>query len=241
MRVRGPFVTLAAGIILGSVLFGMSAAATPATPGTPVPAGAKAGASSAPPPSTGAPRGSTPPVAPPASPPPIAPAEVSYAGRVDGGAATLAIAVKDGTAIAYLCDGKRIEAWLQGPATADGKLNLTGKANTAAAADTLIGTFNSAGTNGTVTVGGKIWTFTLRPGAAPTGLYRVSANVRNAKVVGGWIILADGTQVGVVTVNGVAASAPPLDLTTLTSTVDGIAVTADPLGRTLSGIGARTG
>ena len=45
----------------------------------------------------------------------------TWAGDVDGGEATIAISVNDGVAIAYLCDGKRVEAWLQGTA-ADGKL-----------------------------------------------------------------------------------------------------------------------
>ena len=39
---------------------------------------------------------------------------------------TIAIAVKDGKAIAYVCDGKKIEAWLDGTLQGD-TLALTGK------------------------------------------------------------------------------------------------------------------
>ena len=51
--------------------------------------------------------------------------KVTYAGKVTGGKATIAIAVKDGKAVAYLCDGKKTEAWLRGTAV-DGELALSG-------------------------------------------------------------------------------------------------------------------
>ena len=69
----------------------------------------------------------------------------TWAGDVDGGKATIAISAKDGVAIAYVCDGNRVEAWLQGTA-ADGKLDLTGKKAK------LTGTFANGRATGTVNV-----------------------------------------------------------------------------------------
>jgi len=39
---------------------------------------------------------------------------------------TVTIAVKDGKGVAYVCDGKRVEAWLEGALDGD-KLTLSGK------------------------------------------------------------------------------------------------------------------
>src|SRR5438270_12954504 len=38
---------------------------------------------------------------------PEAPARADYAGHVDGGGASVAVSVRDGHAIAYVCDGKK--------------------------------------------------------------------------------------------------------------------------------------
>ena len=127
---------------------------------------------------------------------------------VDGGAATIAIAVKDGVAIAYLCDGKKIEAWLQGTAAA-GKLALTG-----ANGSTLTGTFGGGKATGKIVASGKTWTFTAPTAQPPGGLYRTAQFVSSAKVVCGWIVLADGRQVGVCTPDGKEPEpAPRLDVT----------------------------
>ena len=71
--------------------------------------------------------------------------------------------------------------------------------------------------------------------AKPSGLYRATATVRNAKVVGGWIVLPDGSQVGVVTVDDVPQPAPAIDPGTGAVTVDGAALTAVPVTGNLSG------
>jgi hypothetical protein len=166
------------------------------------------------------------PAATAASPSPAPPAQkvnAVWGGQVDGGAATLAIAVTEGVAVAYLCDGKKVEAWLQGTA-ADGKLSLTGKNNA-----TLAGTFGGGKATGTVTASGKQWTFTAPAIAAPAGLYRAVADVRAAKVVGGWIVLPDGSQVGIVTTDGVPGPAGPLTLPAASAVVDGATITAVPV------------
>lgn len=212
---RTPLITLLAGIALFAVLIITNVIVTsggdePQDPAAVIgePA-AGATASPSPPPST-----------PPSPTPPAQKVNAVWGGQVDGGAATIAIAVNEGVAVAYLCDGKKAEAWLQGTA-ADGKLNLTGKNNAS-----LAGTFGGGKATGTVVAAGKQWTFTAPAIAPPSGLYRAVADVRNAKVVGGWIVLPDGSQVGVVTTNDVPAAAAPLTLPAGTTTVDGTTITA---------------
>jgi serine/threonine-protein kinase len=60
------------------------------------------------------------------------------------------------------------------------------------------------------------------------------ATVRGATVKAGWIVLADGTQVGslnpnVNDPNSVSQAAPKLNLSTLTASDDGVTLTATPI------------
>jgi serine/threonine-protein kinase len=77
-----------------------------------------------------------------------------------------------------------------------------------------------------VTSGSVRYTFTAPAVTKPSGLYRATAEVRGAKVVGGWIVLSDGYQVGVVTSDDVASTAPPIDPVTGQATVNGTTITA---------------
>jgi serine/threonine-protein kinase len=151
-----------------------------------------------------------------ATPDPNAPI-TTYAGKVDGRAAAIAIAVRNGQAIAYVCDGARLEAWLQGPA-GDGQLALTGKNGAS-----ITGTHNGATAAGTAVAGGRTFTFTIKMVQAPAGLYRIADKVANAAVNGGWIV-ADGEQTGTLTVDGVTGAAPPLNTETGETTVNGVVV-----------------
>jgi hypothetical protein len=166
---------------------------------------------------------------------PTPPAEVSkppeqtratYAGRVNGAAATVAIAVRDGTAIAYVCDGRQAEAWLRGVASA-GRLALTGPDGAA-----LAGSYGSGRAAGSVVATGKQWTFDVPAVAPPSGLYRAAATVANAQVVGGWIVLPDGTQVGVLDTDGTSGPAPRIDPATGGTAVNGTPITATPINGT---------
>lgn len=145
--------------------------------------------------------------------PPPAKVNAVWAGEVDGGGASIAISVKDGVAVAYLCDGKKTEIWLQGTAE-DGKLSLTAKNG-----ETLTGTFGGGKATGTITASGKKWSFTIAAVAPPSGLYRSTENVRNAQVACGWIRLANGRTVGICATDGTPQPAPPLD-TTRTRPID---------------------
>ncbi len=44
------------------------------------------------------------------------PARADYAGEVNGGGASVAISIHGSQAIAYVCNGSVIEAWLKGTA-----------------------------------------------------------------------------------------------------------------------------
>ncbi len=217
MRRSGPLLTLLVGLVLGVGL--LVASMNAANPDQPASAETTASAS---PTATAPPAQTTPPqTAPPQTPAPAPEAPATYAGRVDGGAATVAIAIAGGQAVAYVCDGRQIEAWLQGPA-AGGTLALigTGGAN-------LTGTYGNGVAAGSVATDGKQWTFTAPVAPEPAGLYRATATVAGARVVGGWIVLPDGSQVGVVTEDGRRAPAPPLDVATGQASVDGTTITAE--------------
>jgi serine/threonine-protein kinase len=223
---RGPLVTLAGAAVVAALLVGVGAMAD--TRDRPERRAAIAVVTSA----TAEPGPETP--GPPAGLPPtegVAVADhtrATFAGHVDNDAGTLAISVRDGVAIAYICDGKRVEAWLRGTAAA-GKLSLTGKNGAA-----ITATFDARRARGQVTVTGRTNAFTLTPAKKPSGLYRTAAKVKNARVAGSWIVLPDGKQVGVLTEGDEVGPAPALDLVRRTATVDGTAVSA-------SGIDVDTG
>ncbi|BCJ46658.1 hypothetical protein GCM10010168_38190 [Actinoplanes ianthinogenes] len=146
---------------------------------------------------------------------------VTLAGYVQDDAGTLALSIRDGKAIAYVCDGDRVEAWLRGTAQ-NGRLRLTGKNGAK-----IVGTFDARSAAGDLTILGKTHGFTLRTVTKPSGLYRASARVRGAKVEGSWIVLPDGRQVGVLTNGKAIGPAPELDVTNRTTTVDGTRVPVD--------------
>ena len=208
MGLRGPHLTLLGGITLAAVLAMLSVTATSntAAPAAPEPT-AQQGIGTA---------SSTP--ASVAIPP------ATFAGRVAVAGATLAISIRDGRAVAYLCDGMRIEAWLRGTAV-NGALSLAD-----AKGGSLTATYVDGVISGTVSTGGRRWSFTVPVVSPPSGLYRATVDVRNAPVVCGWVRLADGSVTGTCTTNGANTRPAPLpDPVTGATTVDGVPLTARPL------------
>ncbi|MFG1817555.1 hypothetical protein ACGFIF_27610 [Kribbella sp. NPDC049174] len=214
MGQRSPLVTLAATAVgLVALLVVNSTQTGTSSPGAAAPA---APATTSPPPSPDATATATP------TPAPTTPAATTtqqiiavYTGRTTGREATLAVAVKGGRAVAYVCDGRRVEAWLTGTHTA-GRLALRSKAG-----DQLAGTLAAEGVTGTVTVRGRQWSFTIDKADPPAGLYRAKTSSNTI----GWIILPDGSQVGIDN-DGTPAPAPRLDPASGTATVGDAAVTA---------------
>jgi hypothetical protein len=221
MKLSGPYLTLAGGLAVGGVLLALSSSAADKGEARVENAAASTAAT-------------TPPAAEPAesaesAPPDEAEDEAAlapngtYAGRVKGDAASIAISVKGKTAIAYVCDGARIEAWLQGSAD-ESPMVLKSKKGAELTAE-----YQDGRLVGDVSAGGKDWSFNVKAVKAPSGLYRASAQVRSAKVVGGWIIF-EGKQVGMLesSTDGEIA-APPIDLETGKVTIDGTDVPAAPV------------
>lgn len=235
MKRMSPLAILMAGISVAALLIGVgwqweritgrpTAGIVAGAPGEPTPEVPGGGdppvpedSATAPPPGTG---GEAPPG--PAKDPVAQQVKLTgtWAGRLSPG--TLAIAAKNGQAIAYLCDGDELEAWLKGTAV-DGKLSLTGKDGAK-----LTGTASASQAEGTVTVGGRTYDFRIGAVKKPSGLYRFASNVRGAKVVGGWIVTKDGRQVGLATVDGALVRPSTLDPATGRATVGGETVTAVP-------------
>jgi hypothetical protein len=123
--------------------------------------------------------------------------------------------VKGGRAAAYVCDGRSVEAWLTGTLTA-GRITLRSRAG-----DQLVATLATEAVTGTITVRGRQLSFTIDKADPPAGLYRA----RTSRNTIGWIVLPDGSQVGIDN-DGTPAPAPPLDPASSTATVGGAAVTA---------------
>jgi serine/threonine-protein kinase len=215
MKLKGPYLTLAGGLTVAAVLLSLSTTATKkddlavAAAGAVTAPAASGGAAKKP--ATEAPK-------PAAKPTPPG----TYAGSVKGGGASVAIAVKGKTAIAYVCDGEKVEAWMQGSAKSTA-LSLKGKDGAV-----LTAKYTKGKLSGTVRTAGKEWSFGVKTVKAPSGLYRSARNVRTAKVVGGWIVY-EGKQVGMLDTSGVETPAPPINLTTGTVTINGTSVPAAPV------------
>ncbi len=161
----------------------------------------------------------------------VIPPHANYDGEVQGNKGAVALVVHDTFAIAYFCNGSTIEAWFSGTPD-NGKLNLTGKGNSAGS--TLTANYALGHARGTVTVNGVSYVFSIIAVHKPSGLFQSIATVRGATVKAGWIVLADGTEVGslnpdVNAASPVSQAAPKLDLSTLTADDNGTTITATPI------------
>jgi hypothetical protein len=217
MKRKGPIITLAAGLLLAAVLLLVDLSVTKKRDAANTAADKPVAAvvKNTPAPTTPAPT-------PTATQPAAVGTQTTYAGKA--GAGTIAIAVKDGKAVAYLCDGHTTEAWLQGTVQ-NGAINLTGSKNAS-----LTGSLANGAASGSVTAAGRQWTFTAKVVAPPSGLYRAAANVRGAQIVGGWIVLENGQQIGMVDYGDHEEAAPPL--TGTSANIGGTPVTAVQLDGT---------
>jgi hypothetical protein len=161
--------------------------------------------------------------APQPSPEAAAPivAEKAYTGRSSGNEVTVAVAVKDGRAVAYVCDGKKVEAWMEG-SLKGGTLSLAGKTSS------IAGTVDEKATFGTVVVDGKEWPFSAKGVAAPAGLYEGRGTLAGVASRVGWIVDGDGKVTGVISAvgGGNARPAPALDPSApAATTIDGTPLT----------------
>jgi hypothetical protein len=234
MKRNTPLITLLTGAALGVVLLVASMLQTPTkTPAgyssTVSPSSAPATSAPAAPASSSAPASVS--ASPTATPYAAAPAKATYAGKSNGGGATIAIVVYNGQVIAYVCNGSTIDAWFSGPASSDGKVTLTGKNNA-----TLTAAYGVGQMTGDVTAHGTDFNFGVDTvsKSSGAGLYQTTAKVGGDTVKAGWIVLDDGTQIGSIEPDSTSATpsavrAPRLDLATRTATYKGTVLHAIPV------------
>ena len=211
MKFRGPLVTLGAVAVLGAgvLLVNISKEPDPTTPGKAVAASATT-AAAAPAPQ---------PPAPVKPPPPAFPEKADYVGKIPTANRTITveISVQNDKAVAYACDGSKVEAWLRGSAV-NGVLSLASKDKTSM----LDGHLEGSAVVGTLAIGQKKWDFTAPQVQSPAGLYVY----QNAAARSSWIVDEKGGVTGVQRRdNGATSPAPQLTMRG-TATVDGMEVRA---------------
>ena len=219
MKKYAPLATLVAVVLLGAGLLVANMLSNPANRTTTSAASPSAAVAAAPSEWASAAPAPAPESAPPAAP---AVAEKAYTGRSAGNEVTVAIAVKDGKAVAYACDGKKIEAWLEGTLAGD-TLTLSGKTSS------ITATMDDKATLGMITVDGREWPFSAKGVVSPAGLYEGRGTLAGVATRVGWIVDDKGAVTGVRSANGTREPAPPLDPANPGSTtIDGqpVAVTA---------------
>jgi hypothetical protein len=147
------------------------------------------------------------------------PQQVVYAGRTDDGPAAIAVAVLGNQAAAYVCDGRNLESWFRG-SVEGGRISLKSKSGA-----TLRAELDGDHLKGTVQIKNDTHKFEINEASKPAGLYRA----RGSKTTIGWIVLEDGSQVGVQTTDTDSSAAPQLDPENPQVTVDGENLDAAPV------------
>jgi hypothetical protein len=177
MKKYAPLATLVTVVLLGAVLLVVNMMNTPQATQNRAASAAAAKPASAP--AEAAPPASAAPAPAEAAPAPAkgapAVAEKAYTGRSAGNEVTVTIAVKDGKGVAYACDGKKVEAWMEGALDGD-KLTLQGKTSS------LTATVDDKASLGEITVSGAEWPFSAKGVAAPAGLYQDRAAIKGLGV-----------------------------------------------------------
>jgi hypothetical protein len=147
------------------------------------------------------------------------PEKVVYAGRTDDGPAAIAVAVLGNQAAAYVCDGRNLESWFRG-SVEGGRISLKSKSGA-----TLQAELDGDHLKGTVQIKDDTQKFEINEASKPAGLYRA----RGSETTIGWIVLEDGSQVGVQTTGEDSSAAPQLDPENPQVTVDGENLDAAPV------------
>ena len=252
MKRNTPLVTLLAGAALGVILlissmladpsgtpvsYSAAAASSSAAPSSAAPAESSAApessaaSSPAPAESSAAPSESAPASAPSPEPTRTTPTRATYTARVGGGGGSVAVAVHDSKAIAYVCNGSTVEGWMRGKVQGN-KLVLTGK-NKAH----LTASYHSGTVTGDVEAHGTDYSFSVKSVNKSvhksSGLYQATAVVQGKTIKAGWIVLDDGTQIGSLETDADSAenavTVPKLDVATMTARVGNVVLHAVPV------------
>jgi len=144
-----------------------------------------------------------------------------YAGRSSNGDVTLAVSTDGDKAVAYVCNGHTIEAWLQGSVKGN-QVNLAGNKGAS-----LTGSLSGLAMFGMVTPSaGLSLPFSAELSPHPAGVFQARITVNGLATRIGWAVLPDGTQLGVAVIGSTKQPAPPLDLSDGAFTLDGSTFTA---------------
>jgi hypothetical protein len=219
---RTPLFTLLALAVAFAIMFtvnmlasppGSSSTRTP-TPAAPATASASPGSQE-----TGAETASPSPSATKSAEDSKFPQKIVYAGRAEDGAGAIAVAVLGTQAAAYFCDGRSVESWYRG--TVNGSdISLKSKDGS-----TLQASLDGDHLKGSLRIKNERVKFEINQAKKPAGLYRA----RGSKTTIGWIVLEDGSEVGLQTTGQDSTPAPELDPENPQVTVDGQELDATPV------------
>jgi hypothetical protein len=160
------------------------------------------------------------------TPTPSPPADAThgvFGGRTTEGGASLAIVIDADRAMAYVCDGRQFEAWLQG-SFVDGRLDMSSPSGAS-----LLGDLGDGAISGELRTPTFDTPFTATVAAEPAGVYEARIQVNGVEARIGWAVLPDGTQAGVTAIGDTRSAAPRLDPTDLTFMHRGSLFTAQRL------------
>jgi hypothetical protein len=147
-----------------------------------------------------------------------------YAGRSSGGEVSLAVDTDGSKAAGYVCNGKTIEAWMQGTVSGN-KVTLTGSNGA-----TLTASLSGLAMFGTVTPkAGDSLPFSAELAPHPAGVFQARILIDGLATRIGWAVLPDGTQAGVAVAGNTDSPAPALNLATFTFTDGGASFKAAPV------------
>ena len=129
----------------------------------------------------------------------------NYAGEVEGTDAYIGVVSNGSELIGYVCDGKKVSAWVEGPVS-EGTTDLTNRDGE------KVGevTFTADEATGEVSVPGASGTFTAELGTGEGGLYREAKGEPGSPdaTETGWVVLNDGQIRGLKNVGGTLRAAP---------------------------------
>lgn len=222
MKHRSPLLTLAAVAVAFAIMFTVNMLASPpgsgstgtATPAAPTTASTSPGSQV-----TGTAAASPSPSATKSAEDSKFPQKVVYAGRAEDGAGAIAVAVLGTQAAAYFCDGRSVESWFRGTVTGS-DISLKSKDGA-----TLQASLDGDHLKGSLRIKNERVRFEINEAKKPAGLYRA----RGSKTTIGWIVLEDGSEVGVQTTGQDSTPAPELDPENPQVTVDGTELDAAPV------------
>jgi serine/threonine-protein kinase len=147
------------------------------------------------------------------------PEKIVYAGHAKDGAGAIAVAVLGTQAAAYFCDGRRVESWFRGSVPGS-DISLKSKDGAI-----LQASLDGDHLKGSLRIKSDRIRFEVNMAKKPAGLYRA----RGSKTTIGWIVLEDGSEVGVQTTGKDSTPAPDLNPENPQVTVDGEKLDAAPI------------